>query len=186
MKVVCLLFLTMSWAGLMLGTGYAAPSQQTPAGSPANEGFRNAASDRLHDDHLHATPADDGKRQKEASPSEQQAPRRAAAKNRPRSGANLTVANRPKQLPISRKRSKPLNATNPYPADLDKSGDAAKRQNRTANNALPVRSTTVVRPTVASLNNVRHHGPNPAVVGGSSSNTGNTGALNGTRMHRRP
>jgi hypothetical protein len=186
MKVACLLFLTVSWAGLMLGTGYAAPSQQTPAGSPANEGSTKEASDRSHDDHVHATPADDGKHQKEESPSEQQARRRAAAKNRPRSRANLTVANRPKQLPIRRERSKPLNATNPYPADLDKSGDAAKGQNRTANNALPVHSTSVVRPTVASLNNVRHRGPNPAVVGGSASNTGNTGALNGTRMHRRP
>jgi hypothetical protein len=185
-KVVCLLFLTMNCAGLMLGTGYAAPSQQTPAGSPANEGSTNAASNRSQDDHLRATPADDGKRQKEESPSGQQVPRRAAAQNRPRSRANLTVANRPKQLPLRRKRSKPLNATNPYPADLDKSGDAAQGRNRTANNALPVRSTSVVRPTGASRINVRHRGPNPAVVGGPASNAGNTGALNGTRMHRRP
>jgi hypothetical protein len=173
----------------MLGTGHAAPSRQTPAGSPANEGSTNAASDRSHDDHLHATPADDGKRQKEESPSEQQVLRR-AAKNRPRNRANLTVANRSKQLPIRRKRSKALNAANPYPPDLDKSGDAATGQNRTANNALPLRSTSVVRPTVASLNaslnTVRHRGPNPAVVGGSASNTGNAGALSGTRMHRRP
>jgi hypothetical protein len=185
MKAACLLFLTVSCAGLMLGTGYAAPSQQTPARTPANEGT-NAASDRSHDDHLRATPAGDGKHQKEESPSEQQAPGRGAARNRPRGRANLTVANRPTQLPVRRKRSKPLNTTNPHPPGLGKSGDAAKGQSRTANNALPVRSTSVVGPTGASLNNGRHRGPNPAVVGGPASNAGNTGALNGTRMHRRP
>ena len=188
MRITCLLFLvlTVGCATLMPGTGYAASSQQTPARSPANEGSTNVAGDRSHDDHLHATPADDGKRRKEESPSGQQVPRRAAAQNRPRSRANLTVANRPKQLPLRRKRSKPPNATNPYPASLNKSGDVANGRNRTANNALPVRSTIVLRPTGASLNNVHHRGPNPAVVCGSASNTGNNGALNGTRMHRRP
>jgi hypothetical protein len=185
MRVDCLLFLTMGCAGLMLGEAHTAPSQQTPARGTANEGSTNAASDRSHHDLLHATPPD-GKRQKVESPSEQQAPRRAAAENRPRGRANPAVANRPKQLPIRTKRFKPPNATNPYHADLDRPGDTANGQNRTANNALPVRSTGVGRLTVASLNNLRHRGPNPAVVSRSASNTGNTGALNGTRMHRRP
>ena len=80
----------------------------------------------------------------------------------------------------------------------DKSGAAAKGgliQNETVNNALPVRPPGAVRPTAASLNpsfnNVRHRGPNSAVVSGSAGgsanlNSRNTGAINGTRMNRKP
>ncbi|MGA8505034.1 MAG: hypothetical protein WB762_05450 [Candidatus Sulfotelmatobacter sp.] len=58
-----------------------------------------------------------------------------------------------------------------------------------------VRLAGTVRPTAASLNpslnNVRHRGPNPAVVGGSAGgsanlHSSNTGAINGTRMKRKP
>jgi hypothetical protein len=72
----------------------------------------------------------------------------------------------------------------------DKSGAVAKGgliPNETVNNALAVRTPSVVRPTVPSLLNVRHRGPNPAVVGGSPiSHSSNTGAINGTRMNRKP
>jgi hypothetical protein len=72
----------------------------------------------------------------------------------------------------------------------DKSGGVAKGgliQHQTLNNALAVRTPSVVRPTVPALNNVRHRSPNPAVVAGSvNSDSRNTGAINGTRMNRRP
>jgi hypothetical protein len=72
----------------------------------------------------------------------------------------------------------------------NKSGGAAKAgliRNETVNMALPVRTPSVVRPTVRSFNNVRHRGPNPAVVAGSvNSDSRNTGAINGTRMNRKP
>jgi hypothetical protein len=72
----------------------------------------------------------------------------------------------------------------------DKSGGAAKSgfiQNETVNNALAARTPSVVRPTVPSLNNVRHRSPNPAVVSGSlTSHSSSTGAINGTRMKRKP
>ena len=173
MKVSCLLFLslivTMSWAALMPGTSYAAPSQQTSAASSAT------------------TPV-------AGNPSkEQRYPRHASDKNHPRSRASLTAANHPKQLPNGRKRSIPGNAANLRQHGSGKSGAAAKGgliQNETAKDALPVRSTSV-RPIVASLNplptNVRHRGSNPAVVGGlANSGNSNTGAINGTGMHRRP
>ncbi|MGA7447595.1 MAG: hypothetical protein WBQ43_21375 [Terriglobales bacterium] len=60
---------------------------------------------------------------------------------------------------------------------------------------MPVRPPGTVRPTAAtlnpSLNNVRHRGPNPAVVGGlaggsANLHSSNTGAINGTHMHRKP
>jgi hypothetical protein len=112
----------------------------------------------------------------------------ASEPNHPPSRASLTKANRPKQLPNSRQRSMPGNALHqPGP---DKFGGAAKGgliPNETVSNALAVRTPSVVRPTVLSPNNVRHRSPNPAVVGGSpTSRTSNAGAINGTRMNRKP
>jgi len=167
------LVVTMSWAALMPGTGYAAPSQQTSAESSAT------------------TPV-------AGSPSkEQRSPLHASVKNHPRSRASLTAANHPKQLPNGRKRSTPGNAANLHQPGSGNSGAAAKGgliQNETASKAMPVRPPGTVRPTAATLNplnNVRHRGPNPAVVGGSAGgsanlHSSNTGAINGTRMHRKP
>ena len=112
------------------------------------------------------------------------------ATDHPPSRASLTKANRPKQLPNSRQRSLPGNARNLHQPGSDKSGGAAKGgliRNETVNNALAVRTPSVVRPTVPALNNVRHRSPNLAVVGGSpNSHSSNTGAINGTRMNRKP
>jgi hypothetical protein len=178
MKVSRLLFLSliapMSCTALMPGTGYAVASQQASAASSAT------------------TPV-------AGNPSkEQRFPRHASDKNHPRSRASLTAANHPKQLPNSRKRSIPGNAANLHQHDSGKSGAAAKGgliRNETASNAIHVRPPGTVRPTAATLNlspnNVRHRGPNSAVVGGSAGgstnlNSSNTGAINGTRMHRKP
>jgi hypothetical protein len=178
MKVTCLLFLSlivpMSWAALTPGTSYAASSQQTSAESSATAPVARNPS------------------------KEQRSARHASDKNHPRRRASLTVANRPKQLPNSRNRSIPGNAANLHQYGSGKSGAAAKGgliQNETASNSMPVRPPGTIRPTAASLNpsrnNVRHRGPNPAVVGGSAGgsanlHSSNTGAINGTRMHRKP
>jgi len=59
-------------------------------------------------------------------------------------------------------------------------------QQNIVNNALPVRRSGVIRPSVPLLNTVHHHSANPAVLGGSASSDGrNTGAINGTRVHHR-
>ncbi len=191
MKTTCLLFLTISWAALTHGTGYAVPSgpasQQTSPESSAN-----TASDHPRDPaQRDAPPADDGRHQTGGKASaEQRDLRRASDKDHPPRRASLTEANRPKQFPHSRKRFLPGNAINLHQPGPDKSGGAAKGgliQTETVNNALPVRPPSVVRPTVPSLNNVRHRGPNPAVVGGSANlQSRNTGAINGTRMNRKP
>jgi len=118
MKVTRLLFLIlivpMSRAALLPGTSYAAPSQQTSAGSSA------------------ATPV-------AGNPSkEQQYPRHASDKNHPRSRARPTVANHPKQIPNSRTRSMPRNAANLHQPGSGKSGAAAKAgQSRTKQPATP-------------------------------------------------
>jgi hypothetical protein len=55
------------------------------------------------------------------------------------------------------------------------------------NGALPVQTSAAIRPGGPSLDNVRHRGANPAVIGGpGSSDSSNTGAVNGTRMKRKP
>jgi len=89
----------------------------------------------------------------------------------------------------------PGNAMNLHLPGSAKPDDAAKGefiQNKTVDTALPVRRwLSVARPNLLSLNpslnNVRHRGPNPAVVGGSANSySRNTGVINGTRMNRRP
>jgi hypothetical protein len=169
-KPLCFLFLTIACVLWIEGTTCAASSQQTSAEGSAT------------------TPV-------AGNPSkEQRYPRHASDKNHPRSRAGLTAANHPKQLPNGRKRSIPGNAANLHQLGSGKSGAAAKGgliQNETASNAMPVRPPGIVRSTATtlnpSLNNVRHRGPNPAVVGGSAKlNSSNTGAINGTRMHRKP
>jgi hypothetical protein len=114
----------------------------------------------------------------------------ASGKNHPRNRASLTPATRPKWLPHSRKRSMPGNAMNLHHPGSDKPGGVVKGesiQNETVNNAPAVRPPSVVQPAVASLNNVRHRGPNPPVVGGAANlDRRSTAAINGTRMHRKP
>jgi len=118
-------------------------------------------------------------------------PQHTSDKNHPHNRAGLIASNRSKQLPATQKRPLPRNAASLRQPASARSGAAAKSaliQNETAKHALPVRSTSV-RPSVASLNptNVRHRGSNPAVVGGlANSANSHTGAINGTRMHRRP
>jgi hypothetical protein len=133
-------------------------------------------------------------------------PQHASDKNHSRGRAGLTVENRLKKPKVSRKPSLPRNAAGLRRPTFARSG-AAKGgliQSETTEHGLSVRPTNVrsisVRPSVASLNsslnplpsNVRHRGPNPAVVSGSvnswsaNSRNSNTGAINGTGMHRRP
>ena len=120
-------------------------------------------------------------------------PQHASDTNHPHSRAGLIASNRPKQLPAHQKLPLPRKPASPHQPASDRSGASAKSasiQNETARHAQPVRSRSI-RSSVASLNplptNVRHRGSNPAVVGGgANSGNSNTGAINGTGMHRRP
>jgi hypothetical protein len=204
MKTTCLFFLTISWAALMHGRGYAVPS--SPASrQTAPESSANTASEHPRDPaRRNAAPADDRRHQTgENASDEQRDPRRASDKNQRPSRVSLTgltKTNRPNQLSNSGRHSLPGNAL--HQPGSDKSSTADKGgliQNEMVHNSSSIRTSSVVRPTVASLNNVRpgarswlwsagrHRGPNPAVVGGSAnSDSRNTGAMNGTRMNRKP
>ena len=115
----------------------------------------------------------------------------ASNKNHPRSRVSLAPPNCPKRLSNSQKPSIRGNASNLRQPGSDKSSSATKggvTHNETVNNALPVRRLTVAQPNLLSLNNnVRHRGPNPAIIGGSANSASRTsGAIDGTRMHRKP
>lgn len=124
-------------------------------------------------------------------------PQHASDKNHPHSRAGQIASNRPKQLPTTQKRPLPRNAAGLRQPASARSGSAAKSaliQNETAKHALPVRSASL-RSSLASRNpslsllpnNGRHRGPNPAILTGSANAaSSNTGAINGTGMHRRP
>ena len=188
MRATCLLFLMIDYAALMPGTSYAA--QSNPASQQrSSESLANTISDHPRDA-VHGVPFEDGENQKQGETSDEQRDHHYASDgNHSRSRASLTKANRPKQLPNGRKGSIPGNAMNLHQPDSAKSGGAAKDgliRNETVNIALPVRPP-VVRRTVPSLNNARHRGANPAVIGGSAkSDSRNSGEISGTRMIRRP
>jgi hypothetical protein len=97
--------------------------------------------------------------------------RQAAERTRLRGRAILPEAKRPTLLPNSRKRV----------------AGAGFLLHRSVNHAASVRPPGVGRFTISSFPNVRHHGPNPAVVAGSANVASrNTGAIDGTHMTRRP
>jgi hypothetical protein len=60
-------------------------------------------------------------------------------------------------------------------------------QNGTVRPSFLVRSRVIVRPAVPSTGTVRHHSPNPPVVGGfGNATTKSTGAISGSQMNRKP
>ena len=184
MKASCLLFLMICWTLLTPATSYAAPAQQTSLESSATK-----ISDHPHDA-AHAALAEAGKRQKNGMP--YVGPRghsHLSGKNHPRSPAAITK-DYTKQPPNNRERSSSGNAMNFHPPGTDKRSAAAKSgliQRDTVHSALPVRPVSVVRPALPLRNNVRHHGANPAAIGGPANSAGrNPAAINGTGVHRRP
>jgi hypothetical protein len=50
----------------------------------------------------------------------------------------------------------------------------------------PLHSPSLLPSSSASLDNVRHRGANPAVIGGANFSANNAASLNGTRMVRKP
>ena len=189
MKATCLLFLMIVCAELTPGTSYAA--QSNPASQqPSSKSPANTVSDHPRDA-VHDAPIKDGKNQKDGTlPDEQRDLRHASEKNQPRGRVSLTKSNRPTQVPNNPEPSTLGKVIDFHRPGSDKSGASARGgsiQHKTVNIALPVRPASVIRSTVSPLNNVRHRGPNPAIVGGlGNSNTRNTGSISGTHLLRRP
>jgi len=178
----CLTFMIVGWVAL--SAGYAA-SQQSPSKTPAK-----TSSDLARDAEKPAL-ASNRKRQTDKKRfTEPPVHRRAVERNHADSHNSLTKATRPKQPLTNGEHSRSGSAANLRQSGPNRSGGAAKDgliHNETLNRTLTVRQPSVLRTDAPSLNNVRHRGPNPAVIGGpASSGTGNTAAINGTHMGRRP
>jgi hypothetical protein len=188
MKSACLVFMVVGFAALLQGTSFAALSgTASQQGSSASS--TDTASDRPRTEH--AAPGDVGKHKASEKPSDEERDRRRVSdNNHPRSQASLPKTNRPKQIPNRQEHSASGNAMNLHQPGSDKSRGVAQGgsiENETVKSARPAWPPSVVRPTTPSLNNMHHRGANPAVIGGlANAKTGNTGAINGTAMNRRP
>jgi hypothetical protein len=188
MKTICLLLLTISWTGLMRGIVCGSTS------SPVSQQASPESAAKTVNDHPGDTsqgpPRHSAKDQKNGKHADgQRDSRYVSGKNLDRSRANLVRENRPRQFENDRERSTSGNVVNLHEQGFDKSGIAkgGLTQNEIARGTVPVRPPSVVRPTAATLANVRHHGPNPATVSGLGNRTvSNTGSINGTGKHRRP
>ena len=178
MRAICLLLLTLANAAALVSGGlYAAPTNP-PSDQTASQPEPNAVNAQSN------RPNGDGGPQSDASKSgERQAPRRAGT-NRPRPKVPLPRPHRPQ--PIAAQRTLPQAVT---PANLPSSAPApspvvnhGSPQNEAIYRALPVRPGSAIRPVARSAVNSRHRDPNPPVIGGApSSNSRNTGAVDGTR-----
>jgi hypothetical protein len=114
---------------------------------------------------------------------------RAAKANQVPKPPHVAKTNRLKRPPNAQARS--MTAT---PRSLPRAGRrsalVAKKgpiQNKSVTSVSAVQRQSMFPSSSPSLDNLRHRGPNPAVLGGlGTSKPGGTGAINGSRMSRKP
>jgi len=179
-----LLFLTIGWVTLTVGTSYATQAQQTSPESTAK-----TVSDHPQDPE-HVIRADGRNSQQTGTPSMEGRDRsRRSGKNHLNTSLALPKVP-PKRVSNNRQGRSSGNAIARHQPGSDKRGDVAKSGSNRGNivhSSQNVRRAEVVRPTAPSVNNVRHRGANPAIIGGSAKPVvRNTGAIDGTTVHRRP
>lgn len=110
---------------------------------------------------------------------------RPTKKNKPHGPVIAPKPNHSQSLPKSQKRSTTQKFTGTQPATLRASGTPTP--NKTANNVRSAHPPTTSRASIQTSNNVRHRGPNPATLGGSTSlRAANAGSLNGAHIARKP
>jgi hypothetical protein len=176
------IFLAISCAVLVHSISYATPSGAAPQAAtvassvtdhPWEAAHTASANEQSHHKNIPA-----GKRDQRRGPATNQAPGR------------CSLTNRLRQLPNDRERptsGNPMNIRQPASNRSDAASKEGLLQNDTTNRVLTVRAPTVSWPGGPPRDNTRHRGPNPAVVDGTmNSKTGNTGAINATRMNPRP
>ncbi len=184
-----LIVLTLGWAVLAPRAGIATPSSSTTQ-QASSEGSASVAS-RHWSDAGRATPVIAGKATVEGkNPNVHETRGRVPVPTRApiHSGASKTnptralVNNRPRVVSGTARNAEPLRSGNlgnverPRPVSIE-SWHAAE----------PQRMVSAVRPTAPLHNTVPHRSPNPAVVSGSANiHGGQTGAISGTGMVRRP
>jgi hypothetical protein len=110
---------------------------------------------------------------------------RSTKKNKPHDPPIAPKPNHSQPLPKNQQRSTPQKLTGTQPATLRASG--MPTPNKTANNVRSAHPPTTSRASIPTSNNVRHRGPNPATLGGSTGlHSANAGSLNGAHIARKP
>jgi len=170
------------WVALTPGMGYAA-TQPSSSGNPAKTTSNQREARPV-------VPAGNRNRQTHGRVSAGTPGHHAPQKNHTPSHPSPTEATRPKHPSRSGEHSKSRNAIALHQPGPNRPGPVTRNgliHNQTGNHTLPVRSPGVVGSSELTSNNVRHRGPNPAVIGGPASSIArNTAALNGTHMGHRP
>src|SRR5271170_7504992 len=186
MRALGLIFLTLGCAAWTFGAAYpvksVATAQQT---TPASAG--NAVGNHSRETE-HAAAPDRGTHIGKPSDDQQNHPK-VSGNKAPTPSASLSKPSLRNELTNRRERFASQDSKNSYDPASNKSTGAAHNglaRNETVNHGPSNRAPSVVRPAVPSFNNVRHRGPNPAIVGGAGiSSTRNTGVLDGTHMNRK-
>jgi hypothetical protein len=186
MRAIGLVFLTLGYAASVLGAAgwgqSVVASQQASPPSAANTVGNHSRETE------HATATDGGTHLGKA-PDDQQNHRNISGNKFPTSNSSLSKSNRPSGLPNRHQRSAAEDSKNFHRPGSGKSGGAAKNgftRNETVNHASSNRAPSAAQRSVPSLGNVRHRGPNPAIISrAGSSSTRNTAALDGTHMNRK-
>ena len=115
---------------------------------------------------------------------------RAAKKNHARGSSTVAKPNHPQPRPKNEKHLAPGKLADARRSVAGRSAalpSGTATANKTASKARSAQLPTTSRTSAPTLSIVRHRNPNPAIVGGSKSSTAvSTGAINGTRMSRKP
>lgn len=185
MKAGALVFLSVSLAMLMHGTGSVALSGAAPPQTSSTNSVNPVGDHSRNAEHATEDGMSAGKH-----PGELRNHRHVSGKNPGRSRASVTKPDRPGQLLNDRKHFGNGSDFHQQVADKSQGAGVGAFGPGSKSGAL-VRPPVAARSDVPSLNSVRHRGANPAVVVGSvNSKTRNTGSINGTsinetRMNRR-
>jgi len=181
MKISCFVLWVISGA-----LGLAA--RDAAASNPALQ-QSEAAANTLREHPSDAT-SSDGAKPPVSSVRTGQVQRRAAKANHVPLPASAAKTNRPKHP--SKSQARPA-ATPPRlqpQSRLSHHGVVTKKgsiQSKPGSSTPVVQRQTLFPSSSLSLNNVRHRGPNPAAIGGGgTSKPGETGAIDGSRMSRKP
>jgi hypothetical protein len=179
MKTAPVIFLTICCAAFTHAVVYAVPSGPSPQSAPSESAV---AGDHPRNPGQGAS--SDSQSRHGKGPAQAGNQRHGSALNQPRERGNFT--NPPKRL--ANNQAGPARGNSQEIRQLrihtsDSAGSDRLLQSHTINRALP---PAVVRRGGTSVDNVRHRGPNPAVIGGTMNlKIGNTGVITGTGMNRR-
>jgi hypothetical protein len=188
LKTTYLLALMIGCVILTSGVAYAgAPSPGSQ--QKLSEGAANTSGDPAHVTE-YAAPVGDGEHVNDTEPPQEQPGHRLSEAGNPRSPSALLKANRPKPLSYTRERLSTEAAKNLHQPGLGKPGEGARgtySRNETVHTTRTIQPPSDSPPAMRSHSTARVPSTSPVVIGGRVNSDGRTtGAINGTRMIRRP